>query len=301
MKSERIEKTTLLSRQAPEWSETLLPDIRQEVKKSRRTIVVLDDDPTGTQTVYDIPVLTDWSADMLEKELQQKPDLFYILTNSRSLPVKEAQQLNLEIGRNLVEASGRANRAFVVVSRSDSTLRGHYPAEVEALVSTLEYQMDGTLIIPYFLEGGRLTIDDTHWVEEGEWLIPANETPFAKDSYFGYQNANLKQWVEEKTQGKVKANNVFSVSMDDLRRLGPDKVYETLMQLENDAVCIINSITLRDMEVFVKALLTAEARGKRFLYRTAASFVQIRAGLPTRKLLTSEDLVNNPENGGLIV
>jgi len=301
MKSKRIKKSTLLSQQATEWPESLLPEIRRQVKESQHTIVVLDDDPTGTQTVYEIPVLTDWSVSLLEKELQLEPDLFYILTNSRSLPAKEAQQLTMEIGRNLVEAARRTNRLFVVVSRGDSTLRGHYPGEVEALVSTMKYDMDGCLIIPYFLEGGRLTIDDIHWVEEGGWLVPANETPFAKDSYFGYQNADLKKWVEEKTKVNVLAENVSSVSIDDIRRGGPDKVYETLNQLENGAVCIVNSITNRDMEVVVNALLSAESMGKRYLYRTAASFVQIRAGLSTRKLLTSEDLINDKENGGLIM
>ena len=113
LKSQRIEKKTLLSQQAPEWPESLLLHIKRQVKESQRTIVVLDDDPTGTQTVYDIPVLTDWSVEMLKKELQQEPDLFYILTNSRSLPLKEAQQLTREIGRNLEEAAMQTNRLFV--------------------------------------------------------------------------------------------------------------------------------------------------------------------------------------------
>lgn len=301
MKSGRIGKEKLLSRQPPEWPGSLLPEIRKQVRESRRSIVVLDDDPTGTQTVYDVPVLTDWSADLLEEELRMEPDLFYILTNSRSLPVREARDLNMKIGRNLVTASRKANRPFVVVSRSDSTLRGHYPGEVEALASVLEQPIDGTLIIPFFLEGGRLTIDDIHWVEENGLLIPADETPFSKDSYFGYRNADLKKWVEEKTKGRVPAREVYSITIDDIRTGGPDRVGETLMKLDKGAVCIVNSITLRDMEVFVHALLAAEALGKSYLYRTAASFAQIRAGLPTRKLLTPEEMVDDTGNGGLII
>jgi uncharacterized protein YgbK (DUF1537 family) len=301
MKSKRVHKQTLISRQAPEWPESLLPAIRNQILESKRTIVVLDDDPTGTQTVYNVPVLTDWSVDILEKELQLEPDIFYILTNSRSLPVQQAKELNIEIGRNLLKASERASRSFVIVSRSDSTLRGHYPGEVDALLSVLDNPVDGCIITPYFLEGGRLTINDIHWVEEGEWLIPANETPFSKDSYFGYQNAELKKWVEEKTGGRVISSNVFSITIDDIRRGGPEAVYEKLMRCENEAVCIVNSITLRDMEVFVHALLSAESQGKHFLYRTAASFAQIRAGLPTRNLLSAEDIINDRNNGGLII
>ncbi len=301
MKANRIKKKTILNRQVPEWPNSFLPEIQRQVKHSGHTIVVLDDDPTGTQTVYDISVLTSWSTEILEKELHQKPDLFYILTNSRSLPVKEAQNLNMEIGRNLVTASKKAKRPFVVVSRSDSTLRGHYPEEVDALVSTFEQDIDGYLVIPYFLEGGRLTIDDIQWVEQNEWLIPADETPFAKDNYFGYTNANLKNWVEEKTKGKVKSEDVISVSIDEIRIGGPEKVFTKLMGLENGTVCIVNSITLRDMEVFVSALLNAENKGKRFLYRTAASFVQIRAGLSTRELLRPKEMAGNHKVGGLFI
>lgn len=35
----------------PEWSEDLLHSIQEQVRISDRKIVVLDDDPTGTQTV----------------------------------------------------------------------------------------------------------------------------------------------------------------------------------------------------------------------------------------------------------
>lgn len=301
MKTNRIKKKSILDKQPPEWPESLLSGIQKKVRQSGTTIVALDDDPTGTQTVYGIPVLTTWSTGILEKELGNKTDLFYILTNSRSLPVKEAQKLNMEIGRNLIAASKKTKRPFIVVSRSDSTLRGHYPEEVDALVSTLGHEIDGYLIIPFFFEGGRLTIDDTHWVEEDEWLVPANETPFGKDSYFGYTSANLKNWVEEKTKGKVKAKEVISVSIDDIRIGGPEKVFNKLMKLKNGAVCIVNSITLRDMEVFVHALLTAENKAKHFLYRTAASFVQIRAGLSTRELLNFKEIIGNQKAGGLFI
>lgn len=301
MESNRINKKILLGRQPPEWPETLLPMIRRQVKQSGLTIVVLDDDPTGTQTVYNIPVLTSWSIEILEHEFQQKPDLFYILTNSRSLTASDAQKLNIDIGKNLVIASKKNKRPFVVVSRSDSTLRGHFPEEIDALVSVIEQDVDGYLIVPYFLEGGRLTIDDIHWVEENEWLIPANETPFAKDSYFGYSTANLKSWIEEKTKGKVKAGDVISISIDDIRIGGPGKVSDKLIQMEKGAVCIVNSITLRDMEVFVHALLDAENKGKRFLYRTAASFVQIRAGISTRELLNPNEISNKDNVGGLFI
>lgn len=284
-----------------EWPSDLRPEIRQRVESLDRTLVVLDDDPTGTQTVHSLPVLTRWDVDVLAAELAAKRPCFYILTNSRSLPGPAAAALNREIGQNLRAASQRAGRSFSVVSRSDSTLRGHFPGEVDALAETLETPVDGRLIIPFFLEGGRYTLADVHWVAEGEELIPAAQTPYAADKAFGYRESNLKNWVEEKTAGRVQASAVASISLNDLRLGGPDAAQQKLMALEPGQVCIVNAASYRDVEAFVLGLLGAEAAGRNFLYRTAASFVQVRAGLSPRPLLTAEDLALPEEGAGLFV
>lgn len=301
MSQTTLDKSTTLAALPPEWPADLLPQIRQQAQQLARKLVVLDDDPTGTQTVYDIPVLTEWSVESLAKELLAPEPVFYILTNSRSLPLPAAQALNAEIGRNLMAASQQSNRDFAVVSRSDSTLRGHFPGEVMALAAAIKRSYDGLLILPYFLEGGRFTINDVHYVAEGEKLVPAAETPFAKDAAFGYRHSNLKEWVEEKTAGRVAASAVLSISLDELRSGGPEQVRSRLLTLHNGAIAIVNCVTLRDMQVFVSGLLAAETQGKQFVYRTAASFVQIRAGLPTRPLLSQEQMQATGETGGLVV
>ncbi|MEM7034523.1 MAG: four-carbon acid sugar kinase family protein [Chloroflexota bacterium] len=301
MSTPPLSKADTLASLPEEWSSSLLPDIRQQVIDSQRTVVVLDDDPTGTQTVYDLPVLTTWSIETLEAELSNNTPIFYILTNSRSLPLVQAQALNKEIATNLSQASQNTGRDFTVISRSDSTLRGHYPGEVDALVETLGQAVDATLIIPFFLEGGRYTIHDTHYVAEGETLIPAAETPFAQDAAFGYQASNLCEWVAEKTAGRVSAETVASISVADLREGGPDVVANKLIGLENGRVCVINAASMRDLEVFTLGLLTAEGQGKQFVYRTAASFVQVRAGLAPKPLLTQADLDMPITGGGLVI
>lgn len=303
--AQRVEKKSTLDALPPEWTRSLLDEIQQRVAQSGRKLVVLDDDPTGTQTVYDIPVLTEWTEAVLYEELRNDLPAFYLLTNSRSLPLAAAKALNAEIGQNLTAAAERAGREFAVVSRSDSTLRGHYPGEVDALQAVLhgadDAAIDATLIIPFFLEGGRYTINDVHYVAEGDQLIPAAETPFAQDAAFGYQSSNLRDWVVEKTNGRVSPAQISSISIEDIRRGGPQGVADRLMSLRDEAVCVVNSASLRDQEVFVLGLLDAEARGKRFVYRTAASFVQARLGLPTRPLLTASQMDATGNTGGLIV
>jgi uncharacterized protein YgbK (DUF1537 family) len=301
MDKERINKKELLAGFPDEWPEDVLPEIQAQVKASRRKVVVLDDDPTGTQTVHGIPVLTEWPVETLRTELENELPAFYLLTNSRSLPLAEAEAMNSEIGRNLVAAARQAGRDFVVVSRSDSTLRGHFPGEVSALAKALEQDFDAWLIIPFFLEGGRYTINDVHYVAEGEWLVPAGETEFARDAVFGYRASNLRRWVEEKTGGRVPAETVASISIEDIRRGGPGRVAERFADLAPGSVCVVNAAGYRDMEVFIQGLLTAEARGQRFLYRTAASFVRARAGLPGRSPLTRDDFDLSDSGGGLFV
>ena len=301
MSTQPMPKDALLASLPQPWPESLLPTIQQQLAAGQRSLIVLDDDPTGTQTVYDLPVLTEWTVASLRAELALGTPTFYILTNSRSLPLPAAQELNAEIGHNLLAAAQATGRDFAVVSRSDSTLRGHYPGETDALTAALGQQVDANLIIPFFLEGGRFTINDVHYVAEGDQLVPAAATPFARDAAFGYHNSDLRAWVEEKTAGRVAAAAVASITIDDVRLGGPDAVAQKLLNLPTGSVCIVNCAGTRDMEVFVSGLLKAEAAGRHFLYRTAATFVQVRAGLAPRALLTAADLNLPTTGGGLIV
>ena len=292
--------TATLADLPPVWPESRLAAIQAKLPAAAK-LVVLDDDPTGTQTVYDVPVLTTWAVDDLIAELVAPGPVFYILTNSRSLPLPDAQALNAEIGEHLAAAQAETGRRAVVVSRSDSTLRGHYPGEVDALAEALDLTDAATLIIPFFLEGGRYTIDNIHYVAEDDQLVPAAQTPFARDAAFGYQHSDLCEWVAEKTGGRIAAADVAAITLDDLRRGGPAAVATKLTDLAPGQVAVVNAADLRDLEVLVDALLDAEATGKQFVYRTAASFVQIRVGLPTRPLLTAADLKLPPQGGGLFV
>ena len=212
-------------------------EIRQQVKESGCKVVVLDDDPTGTQTVHNVPVLTDWSVETLQSELVNDLSAFYILTNSRSFNLEVAQTINTEIGNNLVAAGRRTNRQYVVVSRSDSTLRGHFPGEVEALSENF----DGWVLSPFFPEGGRYTIDDIHYVDENGWLVPAGETEFALDDAFGYSSSNLRDWVAEKTEGRISVEDVFSFTINDLREGGPKRVASFLVNLPKRSICVVKA------------------------------------------------------------
>jgi uncharacterized protein YgbK (DUF1537 family) len=301
MNASRRPLTDFLNSLPPEWPTDPLPAIAAALHGRREKVVVLDDDPTGTQTVHGVPVLTRWPVEALQAELANDLPVCFLLTNSRSLPLAAAQALNADIGHNLQQAAQLAGKDYAVVSRSDSTLRGHFPGEVQALADALGQPVDAWLLIPFFQEGGRYTIGDVHYVAEGDVLVPAGETESARDAVFGYRASNLRQWVEEKTGGRVAASAVAAVSLDDIRQGGPQRVTQRLSALPRGSVCVINAASRRDMEVFTQGLLAAEAGGKRFLYRTAASFVPVRAGIAPRPLLAPEEMVTGAAGGGLII
>jgi uncharacterized protein YgbK (DUF1537 family) len=99
----------------------------------------------------------------------------------------------------------------------------------------------------------------------------------------------------------VPASEVISISLETIRQGGPAGVHQALEQVRDGRVAVVNAVNYRDMAVFVVGLLDAEDEGQRFLFRTAASFVKVRGGVPDRELLTAVEMVSQGEGGGLIV
>ncbi|KAL6552847.1 hypothetical protein OROHE_008211 [Orobanche hederae] len=231
-KPHTLSKKSVFHSLPSEWPTDPMEDIVNLTHKNLKTVVVLDDDPTGTQTVHDIYVLTEWRIESLVELFSQKPKCFFILTNSRSLSSEKARALVAEICSNLSAAANIVgNTDYTVVLRGDSTLRGHFPEEADAAISVIG-EVDVWIICPFFLQGGRYTIGDIHYVADSDRLIPAGETEFAKDASFGYKSSNLREWIEEKTGGRIPAGSVSSISIQLLRKGGPGAVCERLCSLK---------------------------------------------------------------------
>ena len=200
----------------------------KEYQDFTKKVIVLDDDPTGIQTVHDVDVYTDWTKESLKNGLSSPEKLFFVLTNSRSFSAQKTTQVHTEIAENAAEAGKETDAKFLMISRGDSTLRGHYPLETQILKNTLEFklglQFDGEVLCPFFKEGGRFTVNGVHYVTEKDTLIPAGMTEFAKDKTFGYEHSFLPNYIEEKSDGKVKAEEVALVSLEKLRKLQFDEI-----------------------------------------------------------------------------
>ncbi|MEH1962378.1 MAG: four-carbon acid sugar kinase family protein [Nostoc sp.] len=243
-------------------------------------IIVLDDDPTGSQTVHSCLLLMHWDVDTLRTGLQDDSPIFFILTNTRSLTPESAASVTREVCQNLkIALNAEGIDDFLIVSRSDSTLRGHYPIETDAIAQELG-PFDAHFLVPAFFEGGRITRDSVHYLIIGGVPTPVHETEFARDSVFSYHHSYLPKYVEEKTQGRISAEAVERFLLADIRAGSLSR----LLQLNGNQCAVVDGETQSDLNRFAVDILAAASQGKRFLFRSAASILTALAALPPQPI-----------------
>lgn len=262
-------------------------------------IIVLDDDPTGSQTVHSCLLLLKWDVDTLVTGLTDDSPIVFVLTNTRALSPEQAQAVTTEVCRNLKTAIPKAGvEDFLVVSRSDSTLRGHYPIETDAIAAELG-PFDAHFMVPAFFEGGRLTRDSVHYVVQNGTPVPAHETEFAQDSVFGYSTSYLPDYVAEKTGGAIAADQVQRFTVDRIRQ----GTLSDLQELHNNVCVAVDGEQQSDLNTFAQDVLKAAAQGKRFLFRSAASLLTALAALPPQPIPPAEmsQYVKDHHPGAILV
>ena len=259
--------------------------LADEVSAYGGKIVVLDDDPTGVQTAHDIAVYTDWSTESIRSGFEEEQKMFFILTNSRGFTEQQTKKVHREIAGRVALVAEEKKMPYFIVSRSDSTLRGHYPLETEVLRQVSEERgtiIDGEILCPFFKEGGRFTVNNIHYVQYGNELVPAAQTEFAKDETFGYHSSFLGAYVQEKTNGEYCADDCIYISLEELRNLEFGKITEKLMQVCDFNKVIVNAIDEVDVQIFSIALYRAMRRGRHFMIRSAAALEKPWATWMTR-------------------
>ncbi|MGI8934437.1 MAG: four-carbon acid sugar kinase family protein [Phormidesmis sp.] len=265
---------------------------------SQPKIIVLDDDPTGSQTVHSCLLLLKWDVETLTLGLQDAAPIFFVLTNTRSLTPEAAKAVTAEVCENLKLALAKTHTPnFLLVSRSDSTLRGHYPVETDAIAQQLG-PFDAHFLTPAFFEGGRVTLDSTHYIESDGKRTATHDTEFAKDSVFGYSTSYLPDYVAEKTKGKIPASQVERFLLDDIRQGSLAR----LMNLHDNQCVAVDSQQQSDLDKFAEDLIAAAAQGKKFLFRSAASLLTALAKLPPQPTPPEEmNRITRSSSGAIII
>ena len=240
-------------------------------------VVVIDDDPTGSQTVHGCPLLLRWDVETLRRALSHPSPLLFLLADTRSLAPVAAAERNREIASNLdgalrAEALQRAD--VLLVSRGDSTLRGHGVLEPETLQEAFG-PFDATFHVPAFLEGGRTTVQGVHLLH-GQ---PVHTTPFALDRLFGFSSSDLAAWLEEKSSGAIRRADVQRISGRELDAAGGPglpRLVNRLRTLRGNVPVVVDAERQQQLCSFGAAVRALRSE-KRFLFRSAASLVRALA------------------------
>lgn len=235
--------------------------------------LVLDDDPTGTQTVAGVPVILAPSPDAFAGWLAGPEPATWVITNTRALPEQDAVVLVRRIRDQATRAAGRAGQPVELLLRGDSTLRGHVFAELDSLAPPEA----ALLLVPAFPEGGRVTVDGVHYLTQDGVRVPVAETEFARDPVFGYRSRRIVDWVAEVGGGRL-ATSVPLLQV----RAGPAAVREALCRAPAGMVVVPDAETRADLEAVAGGLAEARAYGRTVVVRAASSFASVWAGVPGR-------------------
>ncbi|KAA0100036.1 hypothetical protein CIW49_07665 [Mycolicibacterium sp. P1-18] len=279
----------------------------RDALRGARKVVFLDDDPTGTQTVRDLPVLTRWTDEDVEWALAQDTAGFFVLTNTRSLDPRHAASRDREVVEACVRVAAAAGVEFAFASRSDSTLRGHFPLETDVIADVLAesgMEVDGVVLAPAYVDAGRLTVNGVHVLRVGADLVPVAESEFARDATFGYRSSRLAEWVDEKSGGRIQAADVMEISLEMIRTATTSELAARLAAARRRQVVVVDAVTDDDLRAVALAVLAAEADGARLVYRIGPSFVRARTGQEGGERLSDsalERLVTDDVHGLVVV
>lgn len=249
--------------------------------------MVLDDDPTGSQCVADIPIVTEWSDDSLRWLMSQGTSMGFVMTNSRALPAVRAAAVCEQIVDRALPIATELGLELVFLSRSDSTLRGHFAAELDAICRALGRHgqpAEAIVFAPAFFEAGRTTEDDIHYVQTADGRTPVAETPYAADATFGFTESWLPAWIQGRGGGVPWP--VSTLSLAELRRPDSDRVTLVpdnpghLAAPHRPPIVVVNGVTQADYDAAAEAARSAVRAGSRIVIRCGPSFVASWLGLP---------------------
>jgi uncharacterized protein YgbK (DUF1537 family) len=280
----------LIARLPEQESEVARQQIVELLKRSGIRIAVLDDDPTGIQTVHDCLLLTNDRPANVATAMAAAEPFFYLLTNTRSMTAADAEHTVRRGMDAILDANGPAGHPLIFISRSDSTLRGHFPLEPTVMRAVLDER--GVRVnlpvffVPSFFEAGRHTVDDVHYMRDGEAMIPVADTEFARDNVFGYRHSNLKGYILEKSAYSIQEACIGHLPLELLRGESPAAITTRIETLRDCAYVTVDAMDYGDLRKFSIALLSLleKSRGSVVL-RTSSSLPKALSGIEDLPLL----------------
>ncbi len=237
--------------------------------------VVLDDDPTGTQAVSDVSVILDWAQDDVWKSVRPADRSVHVLTNARAYDGEQAGELT----RDAASAARAHLTDCRFVLRGDSTLRGHVWEEYHALRRVLAPRDPSVplLLVPALPAAGRVTRGGIHLLRRDGIEIPLHETEYARDGVLSYRSAELARWAQERSGGRLAAEDAALVGLEHLRAAGGAgdlaAVIGAVHSRGRAAVVVPDAESQADLQIIADAVELVEAAGTPLIIRCAPAFV----------------------------
>lgn len=281
-------------------TENLRTEILAQLHRQHIKIAVLDDDPTGIQTVHSCLLLTDWKAENIQKAFSDESPFFYLLTNTRALPAAQAKAITASATQAVLDGNKAFGYKLIFISRSDSTLRGHFPLETDVIRKTLNANKcpvwPSLFFVPAFLEVGRLTIQGVHYVRNADELIPVSETEFAHDNVFAYHHSRLKDYLSEKTGKMLSDKEYASFALDDFQQAtSEERSRRCARLLSQEAYISVDALYYTHLQNFVLSLLqnpVYQHSGNAIIIRSSSSLPKAISGICDINLLEKKDFEN---------
>lgn len=269
--------------------------IRSLLLERRVRMVVIDDDPTGIQTVHGCLMLTEFTQERVGAALDDREPFFYLLVNSRAMTESDARKVVREAVEAVLAANQTRGYNLLFVSRSDSTLRGHFPAEPDTIREVVEAAglalVMPLLFTPAFFEAGRYTIEGVHYMQRDEELIPVNETEFARDNVFGYRNARLTDYLVEKGGGTIRAEELAHLDLATLRDAAPEALGRWIESMQTKRCISIDAFDYDDLGRLSVAIIErfpADCRNTCGIIRCSSSLPKALSGIEERSYVAAE-------------
>jgi uncharacterized protein YgbK (DUF1537 family) len=111
----------------------------------------------------------------------------------------------------------------------------------------------------------------------------------ARDATFGYRSSRLSEWAEEKSGGRIRADSVVNVGLNDIRSANAP-LADLLRASSEGQLVVIDAVVDDDLRAATTSVLEAERAGVRLLYRVGPSFVRARLGQDARPPISDDEL-----------
>jgi uncharacterized protein YgbK (DUF1537 family) len=229
-------------------------------------IAVLDDDPTGVQTLGGVRVLLAWRRGRVSEALAQARSV-HLLTNSRAFVAEDARAIVASAASAVVSSSSEATP----ILRGDSTLRGHVLEEYLGLRDAWgSVDFPPLLLVPALPTAGRVTIGGIQYLEQEGSRVPVHMTEFAADGPFAYSSSRLLEWAEQRTKGLFEAEKGIEIGIETLRLTGPDALVDAVGRAKTagtPTALSVDAETGEDVEVVAEGVRRARVSCGDFIVR----------------------------------